>query len=151
MVNLSRWMLPLKPLLSPKMRFQWSDELDEAFTKSKEEIIQAIKEGVSIFYPKKPTCLRTDWSTSGIGFFLGQKHCECNEVKIGCWKDGWRITLAGLRFLRPSETRFAPVEGESLGLRANTIFHPRLWTTYSGDKPQTTSEIIRWSNFGWNQ
>ena len=70
-------MLPFKPLLSPKTRFQWLDDLDEAFTKSKEEIIQAIKEGVSISGPKKPTCLGLDWSTSGIVFFLGQKHCEC--------------------------------------------------------------------------
>ena len=98
------------------MKFQWSDELEEAFARSKEEIIEAIKEGVSIFDPNKPTCLRTDWSTSGIGFFLGQKHCECNEIKVGCCEDGWRITLAGSRFLRPSETRYAPVEGESLGV-----------------------------------
>ena len=60
--------------------------------------------------------MRPDWSTSGIGFFLGQKHCACKKIEIGCCKDGWRITLAGSRFLRPSETRFAPVEGEALAL-----------------------------------
>ena len=76
----------------------------------------AIKEGVEIFYPERPTCLRSDWSTTGIGFYLGQKYCNCLPVKIGCCETGWRITLAGSRFLRLLETRFAPIEGESLGL-----------------------------------
>ena len=90
--------------------------MDKAFNESKELIIEAIKKGVEIFDPSRPTCLRTDWSTTGLGFFLGQKHCDCDVVKIGCCDNGWRITLAGSRFLRPSETRFAPVEGESLGV-----------------------------------
>ena len=114
--QLSKWMLPFKHLLSPKTKFLWCEKMDEAFDRSKELIIEAIKKGVEIFDPSRPTCLRTDWSITGLGFFLGQKHCDCAEVKIGCCDNGWRITLAGSRFLRPSETRFAPVEGESLGI-----------------------------------
>ena len=34
----------------------------------------------------------------------------------GCCQTGWRIVLAGSRFLRPSESRYAAVEGESLAI-----------------------------------
>ena len=114
--QLTTMMLPFKHLLSPNTPFVWSDELDDAFEQSKAAIIEAIKHGVEIFNTAKPTLLRTDFSTTGIGFYLGQKHCPCTEIKVGCCKSGWRITLAGSRFLRPSESRFAPIEGEALGL-----------------------------------
>ena len=114
--QLGTLMLPFKHLLSPNTSFVWTSELSDAFEKSKSAIVEAIKHGVEIFDPEKPTCLRTDYSQTGIGFFLGQKHCSCREIKVGCCSDGWRITLAGSRFLRPAETRFAPVEGESLGV-----------------------------------
>ena len=74
--QLSKCMLPFRHLLSLKFKFEWTNELDEAFEKSKELIIEAIKEGVAIFDPKRATCLRTDWSKSGIGFYLGQKHAQ---------------------------------------------------------------------------
>ena len=36
-----------------------------------------------------------------------------NKITLpGCCEDGWRITLAGSRPLKPAETRYAPVEGE---------------------------------------
>lgn len=105
-----------KPLLSPKNRFIWNDELDLAFNQSKEIIINAIKEGVEIFDLDRPTCLRPDWSKTGIGFFLSQKHCSCSQSYPGCCIDGWKIALAGSRFLRPEETRYAPVEGEALAI-----------------------------------
>jgi len=63
------------------------------------------------FELSRSTKLQADYLTTGI-----KKHCDCDVVKIGCCDNGWRITLAGSRFLRPSETRFAPVEGESLGV-----------------------------------
>ena len=52
--------------------------------------------GVQIFDPKKPTCLATDWSKTGIGF--------------------WQITLVGSRFTNDAESRYAPVEGEALAV-----------------------------------
>ena len=33
---------------------------------------------------------------------------------VGCCQTGWHIFLAGSCFLRPSESRYAAVEGESL-------------------------------------
>ena len=72
-------MAPFKPFLSPKVKFNWTPELETAFTESKEAIIQAIRKGVQIFDITKPTCLRIDWSAKkkGIGYFLLQKHCSC--------------------------------------------------------------------------
>ena len=78
--------------------------------------MNAIKNGVEIYDPSKLTCLRPDWSQRGIGYFLSQKHCDCYASIPGCCEYGWRITLAGSRFLKPAETRYAPVEGEALAI-----------------------------------
>ena len=47
---------PFKPFLSPKRKFQWSDELDKAFSDSKIAITEAIRHGVEIFDPNRCTC-----------------------------------------------------------------------------------------------
>ena len=52
----------------------------------------------------------------GLGYFLSQKHCDCKATSPGCCENGWRITLAGSRFNKPAETRYAPVEGEALAI-----------------------------------
>ena len=79
--------------------------------------MEAIKKGVEIFSFTKPTCLRPDWSKTGIGFFLSQKHCTCISSEPGCCIDGWRVTMAGSRFLKPCEVRYAAVEGEALAIQ----------------------------------
>ena len=48
--------------------------------------------------------------------FLLQKHCSCTSQLPDCCIDGWRITLAGSRFLSSAEQRYAPVEGEALAV-----------------------------------
>ena len=105
-----------RPFLSPKYKFFWTDVLEQAFQNSKESIIKAIEKGVEIFDTKKLTCLRPDWSKKGIGYFLLQKHCDCTEEMPDCCPDGWKITLAGSRFLNGPEQRYAPVEGEALAI-----------------------------------
>ena len=107
---------PFRPFLSEKQPFQWTPELNNAFETSKLAIIEAIRKGVEIFDPKRKTCLRTDWSKVGIGYFLLQKHCECESDVPKCCADGWQITLAGSRFLQNAESRYAPVEGEALSI-----------------------------------
>ena len=109
-------MAQFRPFLSPKYKFFWNPELDNAFKASKEAIIQSIKKGVEIFDISKPTCLRPDWSTRGIGYFLSQKHCDCTSELPYCCPEGWKITLAGSRFLTSAEQRYAPVEGEALAI-----------------------------------
>jgi hypothetical protein len=106
-------MSPFKPLLSPKQKFCWTTELDEAFHESKKAIVDAIRQGVEIFDTTRPTCLRPDWSGQGMGYFLLQKHCSCTSDLPDCCDGGWRITLAGSRFLSSCEQRYAPIEGEA--------------------------------------
>ena len=107
---------PFKPFLSPRYKFSWSPDLEEAFQKSKEAIVEAIRQGVEIFDTKKRTCLRPDWSKRGIGYFLLQQHCRCSSGLPDCCPGGWQITLAGSRFLSSAEQRYAAIEGEALAV-----------------------------------
>ena len=114
--QLRELMRPFKPFLSPRTPFLWSSDLESAFQASKEAIIAAIRRGVEIFDLQRRTCLRPDWSKLGIGYFLSQKHCNCTSALPGCCNDGWKLTLAGSRFLSPAEQRYAPIEGEALAV-----------------------------------
>ncbi len=109
-------MQPFRDLLKPKTTFSWTDELDSAFEESKHQIVQEIEEGVRIFDKTRPTCLATDWSKEGIGFWIFQKHCECAVIKPFCCPSGWKITLVGSRFTSGAESRYAPIEGEALAV-----------------------------------
>ena len=119
-------MAPFKPFLSPLWKFEWTDELNRAFAASKSAIVDSIRHGVEIFDPNRRTCLRPDWSNKGIGYFLLQKHCACATNIPGCCDSGWKVTLAGSRFLTAAEHHYAPVEGEGLavawGLEQTTYF-----------------------------
>ena len=107
---------PFRQFLSAKTKFEWSEELNKAFEDSKISIIRAIQKGVQIFDMNKRTCLRPDWSSKGIGYFLLQKHCTCPGNMPDCCVNGWRVTLAGSRFLQKAETRYAAIEGEALAI-----------------------------------
>ena len=109
-------MEPFRKFLSPKIKFEWNKDLDDIFAKSKIQIVEAIKNGVQIFDPLRSTALMTDWSKTGIGFWLLQKHCDCGGDSPGCCQDGWKITLASSRFLSSAEMNYAPVEGEALAV-----------------------------------
>ena len=109
-------MAPFRKFLSPKTKFYWDQDLQEAFIKSKADIVNAIREGVRIFDTEKATCLRPDWSGRGIGYFLMQKHCLCLSELPDCCQGGWRITLAGSRFLSDAEKNYAAIEGEALAI-----------------------------------
>ena len=69
-----------------------------------------------IFDKGRPTSLATDWSKSGFGFWLTQKHCDCQPIKPLCCTSGWRVTLVGSRFTSSAESRYAPIEVESLAV-----------------------------------
>ena len=114
--SMKETMLPFRELLKAKIPFVWSDELQEAFENSKLHIVKEIENGVKIFDKSKPTCLATDWSKTGVGFWLYQKHCSCPEVKPLCCKEGWKVANVGGRFTSPAESRYAPVEGEALAV-----------------------------------
>ena len=108
-------MAPFRALL-PSAQFMWTDDLQQAFEASKLEITSRIKEGVRIFDKERPTCLATDWSRDGVGYWLFQKHCQCPSQEIFCCQDGWKVTLMGSRFTHAAESRYAPIEGEALAV-----------------------------------
>ena len=114
-VSVADIMLPFRHLLKPNMKFEMTDELKRAFQESKQLIVKEIENGIKIFDVLKPTALVTDWSKTGVGFWLLQKHCSCKNSDIFCCTDGWKTTLVGSRFTHPAESRYAPVEGEALG------------------------------------
>lgn len=114
--SMATHMQPFRQLLKPGNVFTWSKEIDDLFEESKQLIIDEIQEGVTIFDKSKPTCLATDWSKTGIGFWLSQKHCRCPKIEPFCCKTGWKITLVGSRFTHPAESRYAPIEGEALAV-----------------------------------
>lgn len=114
--SMAERMLPFRDLLKPGTAFQWNEHLQTLFEESKAQIVREIEEGVRIFDPDRPTCLTTDWSKSGIGFWLLQKHCTCDKTEPFCCPSGWKITLVGSRFTHPAESRYAPIEGEALAV-----------------------------------
>ena len=109
-------LIPFRNLLKPGTPFVWTDELDSLFNASKDLIINEIHQGVEIFDKSRPTCLATDWSKDGIGFWLFQKHCDCTQTEPFCCKSGWKVTLVGSRFTSGAESRYAPIEGEALAV-----------------------------------
>ena len=46
-----------------------------------------------MFEMDKITCLATDWSKEGVGFFMFQKNCDCRDIKIGCCNEGWQVVI----------------------------------------------------------
>ena len=109
-------MRPFRDLLKPKMAFYWDQQLRQLFNESKQHIVKEIQQGVRIFEKGRKTCLATDWSKDGTGFFLLHKHCTCPGNASFCCPDGWKVTLIGSRFTHPAESRYAPIEGEALAV-----------------------------------
>jgi hypothetical protein len=114
--SMAEKMLPFRQLLKPGTPFKQDDNLNSLFEESKTVIINEIEKGVLIFNPRRPTCLATDWSKTGIGFWLLQKHCSCPSREPFCCPTGWKVTLVGSRFTHAAESRYAPVEGEALAV-----------------------------------
>ena len=108
---------PFRDLLKKSRTFYWDEALNKMFLQSRIEICDMVRKAVEMYEVDRPTCLLTDWSDIGVGFFLKQKHCDC-EVNEGpnCGPDHWRMVLAGSRFTKDAETRYSPVEGEALAV-----------------------------------
>jgi hypothetical protein len=109
-------MQPFRVLLTPKTKFFWDSDMETAFEASKKEIVEAIKTGVATFDLDRKTALSPDWSKTGMGYFLYQKYCDCNSDITTCCETGWRVVLAGSRFLNKAEENYWPTEGEALAV-----------------------------------
>ena len=106
-------MAPFRSLLSSKVPFSWSQELDEAFHKSKEEIIKQCSRGVRNFTLNAPTALATDWSKQAVGCWLSQKFCKCAADIPGCCNSGWQTIFVSSKFNNPTVSNYHPIEGEA--------------------------------------
>ena len=109
-------MAPFRELLERSRPFYWDDTLESIFQESKKQIVSSIMDGVATFEVSRPTCLGTDWSKTGIGFTLSQKHCSCPGTDPLCGTNHWKVVYAGSRFTTDSESRYAPIEGEALAV-----------------------------------
>ena len=112
--SMTEVMRPFRAFLKPTTEFIWTDELQEAFEKSKTVIIEAVREGIMTFEMNRTTCLATDWSKTGIGFVLLQKYCDCKDITPICCNLGWKLVFTGSWFTSDAESRYSPVEGEAL-------------------------------------
>ena len=114
--SLTSDLAPFTSLLKPKNEFYWDDSLQTIFDRSKKAIVSKVKSGVQIFDPLRKTCLITDWSKTGSGFLLTQKHCQCPIIRPNCCPTGWKLVFAGSKFNNKAESQYAPVEGECLAV-----------------------------------
>ena len=109
-------MEPFRNLLSKNAVYAWNDALKAAFETAKKEIVALVSKGVKTFDINRPTAIVTDWSKSGLGFALWQKHCSCDKVHPSCCQSGWHLITCGSRFCTAAESRYHPIEGELLAL-----------------------------------
>ena len=106
-------MAPFRGLLSSKIPFAWSQELETAFNLSKHEIVKQCSKGVRCFTPNAPTALATDWSKNAVGCWLSQKFCTCKAEIPGCCVSGWQTVFISSKFNSPAVSRYHPIEGEA--------------------------------------
>ena len=100
-------MQPFRELFKPAARgkqIYWDDNLTKLFEESKIVILEAIESGIRTFEMGKWTCLLTDYCKTGIGFFLMQKKCKCQDITPYCCPTGWQLVLAGSRFTSGAES-----------------------------------------------
>jgi len=100
-------MSPFRELLKPTSPFRWTSELQTAFDASKIEICNRIRKGVQIFQKDRSTCLATDWSKDGIGYWLFQKHCQCPTREI-LLSGGLKSHTGGLQIYTSSRVSLRP-------------------------------------------
>ena len=62
---MTKTMAPFRRLLSSKVPFAWSEELEVSFNNSKKEIIEHCFKGIRSLRLGAPTALATDWSKLG--------------------------------------------------------------------------------------
>lgn len=76
-----------------------------------------VVQGVKTFKLERWLCLVTDWSRMGIGFVLWILKCSCKDINPACCVNIWTVVMVGSRFCTPAESRYAPIEGEPLGVQ----------------------------------
>ena len=118
----SSLMSPFRDLLKSThahgKKVYWDTQLKQIFEDTKEKLCALMEEGLSFYDTKRDTVLVTDWSKTGMGFVIRQKHCKCpdTEQKPLCCSSGWKPIYCGSRHLHENEQDFRPIEGEALAI-----------------------------------
>lgn len=124
---------PLRHLLKPTEKWNWTEEVNNVFEKAKETIAEKVNDGIKLFNPKLPTGVMSDWCQDGMGFILCQKHCSCPPpIDFNCCKTGWVVCSVGSKFCQSAEARYSPTEGELLAV-AEALEKTRYFTLGSPD------------------
>ena len=124
---------PLRHLLKPTEKWNWTEEIHNTFEKAKETIAEKVNEGIKLFNPQLPTGVMSDWCQDGMGFILCQKHCSCPPpIDFNCCKTGWVVCSVGSKFCQAAEARYSPTEGELLAV-AEALEKTRYFTLGSPD------------------
>ena len=79
--------------------FFWDAQLSAKFKEIREKTTLSCMNRIWNFDPEKLTTLKNDWRTSGMGFWLRQKYCQCKVLTLDCCSDGWLCLLFWYRIL----------------------------------------------------
>ena len=71
----SKVMVPFRELLQKSKPFYWDDQLTTLFKQARVKVTELVRDGVKLFDLNRWTAVMTDWSGTGVGFLLVQKHC----------------------------------------------------------------------------
>ena len=103
--HISKAANPLRGLMSEKNLFLWTKEHDESFNDVKQALCKPPI--LTNYDPMKPIVVQTDASRlNGIGYAMLQQHED----------ETWRLVQCGSRFLTNTESRYATIEMELLGI-----------------------------------
>ena len=97
---------PLRPLLSKKKDYLWTNDYDKALTKVKDALTTAPVLSLNFYDASKPTCLCMDANRQELGFMLLQ---QGNGMT-------WNFIQAGSRFLNYAESWHTSIELEMLAV-----------------------------------
>ena len=109
-------MAPFRHLLSQSTPFQWNDDLEVAFKRSKDKITKLIMDRVAYFDMELVTCLSPDYSKQGMSWILHQKRCSCEKIVPTCFDEGWKLVLAGGQFCNKDEENYSPIDGKAIAV-----------------------------------
>ena len=93
---------PFRKLQNLKVLFKWTPELDVAFYKAKRNIVEKVKDGISVYDLDYVTVLNTDWRKVGVPCAVLKKYCQCSRIDLRCCHEGWKLAFCGSKFCSPA-------------------------------------------------
>ena len=119
----STLMAPFRELLKSSRangnKIYWDEVLQNIFEETKVKLCDLITEGLTYYDVKRKTVVITDWSKTGIGFVILQKHCKCKDLTTQstlCCQVGWKPIFCNSRHTDERELNYRPIEGEALAV-----------------------------------